>query len=114
MTKCTFCGKEQSYFKGINLIKNDGSIDYFCSSKCRRNYLNLKRDKRKVKWTEAFRIHLEKVKIRAEEKAKREAEAEKLRQEREKQKAEKKARIKANKEAKKKKKAVKRVTKKKV
>ena len=51
MTKCSFCGKEEYAFKGIHLIKNDGSISYFCSSKCRVNALKLKRDKRKLKWT---------------------------------------------------------------
>ena len=55
MTKCSFCGREESPHKGLHLIKNDGSINYFCSSKCRRNALNLRRDKRKVHWTEAFR-----------------------------------------------------------
>lgn len=55
MTKCTFCGKEEYAFKGLHLIKNDGSIAYFCSSKCRFNALKLKRDKRKVRWTSAFK-----------------------------------------------------------
>ena len=54
MVKCSFCGKEEYAFKGLHLIKNDGSISYFCSSKCRRNALNLKRDKRRIRWTKAF------------------------------------------------------------
>ena len=53
MVKCVFCGKEEQYFKGINLIGNDGNVNYYCSSKCRKNALKLKRDKRKLKWTEA-------------------------------------------------------------
>jgi large subunit ribosomal protein L24e len=32
-------------------VKNDGSILWFCSSKCRKNALKLKRDSRKLKWT---------------------------------------------------------------
>ncbi len=56
MTKCVFCGKDQDDFRGTYLLKNDGSIDYFCSSKCRKNQLKLKRDRRKMKWTEAFHI----------------------------------------------------------
>ncbi len=60
MTKCSFCGKDEEFFRGVNLIKNDGSIAYFCSSKCRKNALKLKRDKRKVRWTEAFREKREK------------------------------------------------------
>lgn len=53
MVKCVFCGKEEHYFKGINLIGNDGNVNFFCSGKCRKNALKLKRDKRKLKWTEA-------------------------------------------------------------
>ena len=56
MVKCIFCGKEENSFKGIHLIKNDGSVNYFCSSKCRINALKLKRDKRKVRWTDSFKI----------------------------------------------------------
>ena len=65
MTKCVFCGREESPYKGVYLIANDGSINFYCSSKCRKNALNLKRDKKKLKWTEAYRISKE----RAEKKA---------------------------------------------
>jgi large subunit ribosomal protein L24e len=61
MTKCVFCGREEHYFKGLNLIKNDGVVDYYCSEKCRKNALKLKRDKRKVKWTEAYKLTLKKT-----------------------------------------------------
>lgn len=54
MTKCVFCGKEESPFRGVHLIKNDGSTNFLCSSKCRRNSLSLKRDRRKLKWTEFY------------------------------------------------------------
>jgi len=65
MTKCNFCGKEEHAFIGIHLIKNDGSINYFCSHKCRLNTLKLGRDRRKIKWTEAF--HSKKDKIATKE-----------------------------------------------
>lgn len=55
MVKCYFCGKEQHSFKGTSLIKNDGSVNYFCSKKCRLNSTKLKRDKRKLKWTSSFK-----------------------------------------------------------
>ncbi len=55
MVKCVFCGKEEYAFRGLHLIKNDGSIAYFCSSKCRLNALKLKRDKRKIKWTDSYK-----------------------------------------------------------
>lgn len=56
MTKCSFCGFEQNPVFGLHLINNDGTISYFCSSKCRKNNLHLKRDKKKLKWTEAHGI----------------------------------------------------------
>jgi len=65
MTKCTFCGKEKDPHKGLHLIKNLGSIQFFCSSKCRKNSQNLHRDKRKIRWTEAFHETREKARARA-------------------------------------------------
>ena len=47
-------------------MKNDGTISYFCSAKCRKATLKLGRDKRKIKWTESYRIAYDK----AEEKKK--------------------------------------------
>lgn len=63
MVKCSFCGKEQRPFMGIHYIRNTGVINYFCSSKCRKNSLKLKRDKRRLKWTEAFRIAKKGLKV---------------------------------------------------
>jgi len=48
---CKFCGREIPPGTGIMYIKNDGSILWFCSRKCRVSYLNFKRDPRKFKWT---------------------------------------------------------------
>ncbi len=31
-------------------VKVDGKVLYFCSSKCERNMLELKRNPRKIKW----------------------------------------------------------------
>lgn len=78
MTKCTFCGKEERYYKGINLIRNVGTVSFFCSSKCRKNSEKLGRDKRKVRWTEAFHITREKARTREhenKERSKKEKEA---------------------------------------
>lgn len=36
-------------------IRNDGSILWFCSSKCRKSAVKLKRDPRKLKWTNYYR-----------------------------------------------------------
>ena len=67
MVKCIFCGNEEDAFKGLHLLKNDGSVAYFCSSKCRKNALKLKRDKRKLKWTSAFHEVRAKVNQKAQE-----------------------------------------------
>jgi large subunit ribosomal protein L24e len=73
MTKCVFCGKDEKEFKGVHYLKNDGSVNYFCTTKCQKNALKLKRDKRKIRWTEAFHIKREKarakVKLAEDEKA---------------------------------------------
>jgi len=52
MRKCVYCGKEIPPGTGIVLVKNDGKMLWFCSSKCEKNMLKLKRDKRKLKWTQ--------------------------------------------------------------
>ncbi len=72
MVKCVFCGKDEESFKGNHLVTNEGIVLYFCSSKCMKNSRKLKRDRRKVRWTEAF--HLTREKARGKEKAKIEAE----------------------------------------
>ena len=70
MTKCAFCGREQHASMGVHYIKNDGTVNYFCSSKCRKNSLKLKRDKRKLKWAEAFHVTREKAREKERVKAK--------------------------------------------
>ena len=49
---CSFCGKEFLPSSGLMYVRNDGTILRFCSSKCRKASLDLKRDPRKLKWTE--------------------------------------------------------------
>lgn len=56
MVKCHFCGIETSQYAGVHLLRNDGTVVYLCSSKCRKNALKLKRDKKKFKWTAAYGI----------------------------------------------------------
>jgi|TARA_Y100000031_G_scaffold129889_1_gene149234 large subunit ribosomal protein L24e len=53
--KCTFCGADIPPSRGITYIRNDGVTQHFCSSKCRKNTLKLKRDPRKYKWTAAYK-----------------------------------------------------------
>ena len=47
MPKCVYCKKQYEIPKGLTLIMKDGTINYLCSSKCRKNML-MKR--RKVRW----------------------------------------------------------------
>ena len=47
MPKCTYCGKMYNPPKGLTLIMKDGTINHFCSSKCRKNKFM---KKRKVRW----------------------------------------------------------------
>jgi len=47
MPKCSYCGKEYDFPKGLTFVLNDGSVKYLCSPKCRKNMF-MKR--RKVRW----------------------------------------------------------------
>lgn len=52
--KCTFCGVEIEPGTGKMYIKKDGTIFHFCSSKCEKNQVKLKRVPRRVEWTERY------------------------------------------------------------
>jgi len=56
MPRCTFCKQNYEFPYGMTLILNDGNIMYFCSSKCRRNAIKLKRDNKKVNWVRKAEI----------------------------------------------------------
>ncbi|MGA7543123.1 MAG: 50S ribosomal protein L24e [Nitrososphaeraceae archaeon] len=51
---CFFCGKQVSSGQGTMLVKNDGTVQWTCSNKCRKNLRILKRDPRKLKWTSKY------------------------------------------------------------
>ncbi len=50
MRTCSFCGKEIEEGTGKMYVKKDGSVYFFCSSKCEKNMIKLGRVPRKVKW----------------------------------------------------------------
>lgn len=52
--KCSFCGKEITAGCGKLYVRKDGSTELFCATKCERNLLKLKRDRRKTKWTSKY------------------------------------------------------------
>jgi large subunit ribosomal protein L24e len=47
MPKCVYCGKIYEFPRGLTLVMKDGTINYLCSPKCKKNML-MKR--RKVEW----------------------------------------------------------------
>ncbi|MBW2964512.1 50S ribosomal protein L24e [Candidatus Woesearchaeota archaeon] len=55
MPKCSFCGHMIERGTGKALIKNDGKVLYFCSTKCEKNTTKLKRKAREQKWTKESR-----------------------------------------------------------
>lgn len=54
LRNCSFCGRHITTGHGIMLIRNDGQIQWTCSSKCKKNMRVLKRDPRKLKWTARY------------------------------------------------------------
>jgi len=76
MVKCTFCGLDRPGHRGVHLITNDGSVHFYCSSKCKANALKLKRDKRKTRWADAFHVAREKARVKAKENVEKESQKE--------------------------------------
>lgn len=63
MPACSFCKNNYEFPRGLTVVQKDGSIRYYCSSKCRKNN-NLGRISKKVKWVtkgDAFKQHNVKV-----------------------------------------------------
>lgn len=48
---CTFCGNTIEPGTGKLYVAKDGTVYYFCKSKCQKNMLNLKRIPRRVRWS---------------------------------------------------------------
>ena len=49
--KCSFCQKDIMKGTGKMFVKKDGKVLYFCTGKCEKNMIKLKRKSRNVKWT---------------------------------------------------------------
>ncbi|HID60454.1 MAG TPA: 50S ribosomal protein L24 [Hadesarchaea archaeon] len=52
--KCSFCGGRVKPGTGLMMVKRDGTVLFYCSSKCERN-AKLGRKPHHVKWTERYR-----------------------------------------------------------
>ncbi|CAE6493427.1 MAG: 50S ribosomal protein L24e [Candidatus Nitrosotenuis sp.] len=51
---CSFCNRPVSKGSGTMFVKNDGTVLWFCSPKCKKNMMVLKRDPRTLKWTKKY------------------------------------------------------------
>lgn len=47
MPKCSYCGQQYEFPRGLTLVKTDTNVKYLCSGKCRKNMLM---NKRKARW----------------------------------------------------------------
>ncbi len=47
MPKCTYCGQNYEFPRGLTLVDNIGKVKHFCSSQCRKYALM---NRRKGKW----------------------------------------------------------------
>ena len=52
MVRCTFCSKQIPQGTGKLYVKKDGKRFDFCSNKCEKNMLKLKRKSQNYKWTQ--------------------------------------------------------------
>ncbi len=50
MKTCAFCGRTIEPGTGMMYVTKRGEILWFCSSKCFKNYIKLKRKKAKITW----------------------------------------------------------------
>jgi len=73
--KCSFCGETIERGTGKFLVRKDGNLQWFCSSKCEKN-TKLGRSPIKTRWTRTYRKFKGKL-TKAEERTEAEAEAEK-------------------------------------
>ncbi|MEM1683358.1 MAG: 50S ribosomal protein L24e [Ignisphaera sp.] len=50
---CSYCANEIEPGTGLMFVRNDGTIMWFCSSKCFKNY-KLGRDPKKLPWIKSY------------------------------------------------------------
>lgn len=55
MPKCSFCGISIMRGTGKMFVFETGKVIFFCSNKCEKNLLKLKRKPLTTPWTEAYR-----------------------------------------------------------
>ena len=62
MPKCTFCGINMPQGTGKMVVQKDAKILYFCSSKCEKNMLKLRRKPIKTRWSNRYEKVAQKAK----------------------------------------------------
>jgi len=55
MAECSFCGEDIEKGTGKIFVKKDGKTFNFCSNRCEKNMLKLKRKPITTKWTKLFK-----------------------------------------------------------
>ncbi|MCD4666325.1 50S ribosomal protein L24e [archaeon] len=55
MANCGFCGKVIEKGTGKLFVYETGKSVWFCSNKCEKNLLKLKRKPRNFKWTKEYK-----------------------------------------------------------
>ncbi len=70
---CSFCGNEIEPGTGRMYVKKDGTVLYFCSSKCYKNMMELHRVPRRVRWTRDY-LKEKRIRTGAKEEKKEEKE----------------------------------------
>lgn len=56
MENCSFCGGTIPFATGKMFVKKDAKILYFCSKRCEKNLLKLRRVPRDVRFTAAAKV----------------------------------------------------------
>ena len=64
---CTFCGAGIEPGTGKMFVKKDGTVMNFCTNKCYKNMIELKRVPRTTRWTAKFETE-KKARLKAAEK----------------------------------------------
>jgi len=64
---CSFCGAEIEPGTGKMFVKRDGTVLNFCTSKCYKNMIELKRVPRTTRWTKKYAVEKE-ARLKAAEK----------------------------------------------
>ena len=54
MANCSFCGTEIHKGTGKLFAFKDGKTNYFCSNKCEKNLLRMKRNPVNIEWTKDY------------------------------------------------------------